>query len=300
MNVFFKLTRTIFVSGLILGTLVACGGGGGSGSGSGFSGVQTLAIIDDSNAQQLAMDAYNGGAMTDSLVMPLAVGEGHNQPLAPLGKLLFNSLPQLEFIPTVTTLATQSNTIPGTCGGSATMTVTDNNTSANGSIVYDNYCDGGVTLSGSMSFSATLNTQTNVVSMTMSFNALTTGEGSLAGTISMSMNINDPSAPMTMGMNIVLTDPLGQTYWVDHYTITITPGTTTDTAVVSGTYHDFNAGHVVITTTDTLQVDQVTGVPESGTLHFAGADGTYADLTATGGGSYSLTVSTGTVITGSF
>jgi hypothetical protein len=301
MKLFFQLARTIFVISMILGTLVACGGsGGGSESGSGFTGVQTLAVIDDSNAQQLAIDAYNGGAMSDSLVVPVAVGQGSNQPLAPLGMVMFNSLPQMNFIPTVTTLATETTTILGTCGGSATQTITDNDTSASGSIFYDNYCDDGVTLSGTMLFSATLDTQTNVVSMTMSFNDLTSGEGSLTGTISMNMNIADPFAAMTMRMNFVLTDPVQRTYWIDHYTITISPGTMYDTTMVSGTYHDFDAGHVIITTTDALQVDQVTGVPNSGNLHFAGADGTYADLTATGGGSYTLTISNGTIINGSF
>jgi len=297
MRVFNRVIRTILVTTLASIALVACGGGGGGGS-NGFTGVTTLAVIDDSNAQQLVTDAYAGGSLTDPLVIPLAVGGSQNLDLAPLGGVLFDSLPDLDFAPTVKPLYVE--TLPGTCGGTATANISEGSTSASGSIVYENYCDAGVTLNGSVTFSASLNTSTNVVSMSMNFNSLTAGGESLSGTVSMSFDLDDPNAATTMGMNIVLTDSFGQTYWVDHYNIVITPGVSFDTAVVSGTYHDFDAGHVVITTIDPLQVDSFSGIPESGTLHFAGANGTYADLVATGGGGYTLTISTGTDITGSF
>ncbi|HKI50515.1 MAG TPA: hypothetical protein VJ995_00440 [Geothermobacteraceae bacterium] len=297
MKAFYRFARTFFVASVAFSSLVACGGGGGGGN-NGFTGVSTLAVIDDTNAQQLVTDAYAGGSLTDPLVIPLAVGGSQKLDLAPLGGVLFNSLPDLDFAPSVKPLAVE--TLPGTCGGSATANISEGSTSASGSIVYENYCDAGVTLNGSVTFSASLNITTNVVSMSMSFNSLTAGGESLSGTVSMSFDLDDPNAATTMGMNIVLTDSFGQTYWVDHYSIVITPGVSFDTAVVSGTYHDFDAGHVAITTIDPLQVDNFTGTPESGTLHFTGASGTYADLVATGGGGYTLTVSTGTVITGSF
>jgi len=301
MAVIFKQARTIFVICMVSGILAACGGGGGGSSAdSGFTGVQTPAVIDDSNAQQLVLDAYNGGTLPDSLVVPLALGAGDGRALVPLGKTLYDSLPAFNFVPTVTPLATQTNTINGTCGGNATATVTDNGNTVSGSIAYNNYCEAGVSLNGSVSFSGSFNDQTNVVSLTMRFASLGTADGSLSGSVSMSFNLADPNAPLSMGMNVILTDAQARTYWIENYSITITPGATFDTAEVSGTYHDFAAGHVVITTTVPLQIDNVSGVPESGTLHFAGANGTFADLTATGGGTYALTVSTGTVFTGSF
>lgn len=300
MKGFKRVIRTIIVTTLASITLVACGGGGGGGGGvtnPGFTGVQTQAVIDDSNVQQLVFDAYDGGSLTDAMVIPLAVGSSQSQPLAPLGQVLFDALPSLDFAPTVTPLAVTS--IDGTCGGTATANISEGQTSASGSIVYDNYCDAGVTLNGSVTLSATLNTSTNVVSMTMSFNSLTAGVGSISGTISMSEDLDDPSAPMTMSMNIVLTDALNQTYWVENYTMTITPGGTVDSVQISGTYHDFDAGHVVITS-DSLQVDSITGAPESGTLHFAGANGTYANLTATGSGGYTLDWNGNLPVTGNF
>jgi len=296
-----RFLRTFFVASVAFSALVACGGGGGGGGSNGFTGVSTLAVIDDTNAEQLVTDAYAGGSLTDSMVIPLALGSSQPLDLAPLGNVLFDSVPAFDFAPTVSKL----EAIPpmaGSCGGTASGNINGSETTASGTIVYDNYCDAGITLNGSVTFSATLNPSTNAVSMTMSFNDLTSGTGSLSGSVSMSIvNYTDFYSPTTMTMNIVLTDTLGQTYWVDHYSIAITPGTgTLDTAVVSGTYHDYDAGHVVITNPDPLQIDNFTGNPESGTLHFAGANGTYADLVATGGGGYSLTVSTGTVITGSF
>jgi len=303
MNVFCRLAKTIFVMGLTLGALVACGGGGGGGGNgsSGYTGVQTQAVINDDNAQQLALDAYNGGAMADPMtdqVFTMAAGSGNDQPLAPLGRILFDSLPELDFTPTVAPMATE--VINGTCGGTATVSASEGETSASGSIVYNDYCEDGMVLNGSVSFAGKLNQQTNVVSMTMTFGTLTTEEGSLSGSITMIFTLYDENAVMTMSMNMVLTDALDRTYWVDHYTLVVTPGTTYDTAQFTGTYHDFEAGHMVITTTDSLLIDSVTGIPESGTLHFAGAEGTWADLTATGSGGYTLTVSTGTVITGTF
>jgi hypothetical protein len=300
MRGFDRFIRTILVALLASFALVACGGGGGGTSDPGFTGVQTLAVIDDSNAQQLATDAYAGGSLTDPIINTLSIAGSENLELAPLAGVLFGSLPALNFSPSVKPLAMQ--TMPGSCGGSATANISESATTANGSIVYTNYCDAGMTMNGSVSFSATLNPSTNAVSMTMSFNSLTAGVGSLTGTVSMSVNdINDPYSPTTMGMNVVLTDDFGQTYWIDHYSIAITPGTGAyDTAMVSGTYHDFELGHVSFTTTAPLQIDNLTGVPEAGTIHFVGADSTSADLVATGGGGYTLTVSTGTMIPGTF
>lgn len=301
MKVFSQLAWTILVSSVVLFAVTACGGGGGGGvDGAAFTGVQTQAVIDDSNAEQLVLDAYSGGSITDPLVIPLAAGRGSNQPLAPLARILPGSFPTLDFVPTVSPLAVQA--IPGTCGGTATATVNEGSTSASGSIVYSNYCDAGVTLNGSVSFSATLNSSTNVVSMTMSFSSLTSNEGSLAGSMSMSFDLDDPVAPMTIGMNIVLTDAFtNRSYWVENYTIVITPGVATaDSATVAGTYHDFDLGHISFTTTNPLLIDTVTGIPEAGTIHFVGANGTFADLTAIGGGNYTLNVSTGTVFNGTF
>jgi len=301
MSVIFKLAKTIIVIGLSLGALAACGGGGGGAdSGSGFTGVQTQAVIDDSNAQQLVIDAYAGGSLTDSLVVPLNLGGGRNQALVPLGKALVSSLPEFNFVPTVTPLATQTNMVSGSCGGSATATVTDNGNSVSGNIAYNNFCEANVTLNGSVSFSGSFNDQTNIASMSMSFGSLTTAEGSLSGSVSMSFNLLDSAAPMSMGMNVILTDAQTRTYWIENYTMVITSGVSFDTVQFSGIYHDFDAGHVIINTSSPLQVDSFTGIPEAGTLNFAGANGTFADLTATGGGTYTLTVSTGTVINGNF
>jgi len=298
MNTWFKLAGALFISLLTLGLVAACGGGGGGGGNPGFTGVQSQAVIDDNNAQQLVLDAYNGAMVTDQLVVPLGGDNGLNQRLAPLGRILFDSLPTLDFAPTVTPLATSE--VQGPCGGTATVSITEGSTTASGSVVYTGYCDGGVVLDGTVTFSAVLNTQTNDVSLTMNFAGLTNGDGSLSGSVSMYFNIQDTTAPMTMTMDMIVTDAQDRTYWIDDYTIVITPGTTQDTANFSGTFHDFDAGYVTITTSDPLLVDNATGVIESGTLHFAGSEGTYADLTATGGGNYTLTVSTGTVINGTF
>ncbi len=292
-----RLLLSVFVIGFALTALVACGGGG-SDSGVTYTGVSTQAVIDDTNAQQLVVDAYNGGNLSDSLVIPLSADSTPSLALVPLSTLLADSMPPLDFAPTVHAQTTEQ--LVGSCGGTATVTVSEGTTSASGTVVYNSYCDAGVTVNGSLSFSASYNTQTGIVSMTMHFGNLTTAEGSLYGTASMTYDFSDATASMTMGLNIIVTDALEQTYWIKNYTIVITPGTTYDSAEVSGTYYDFERGYVVISTTSPLLVDNVTGVPESGTIHFVGAEGTYADLVATGGGTYTLTVSTGTVINGTF
>ena len=301
MNGIFRIFGTIFVTGLALSALVACGGGGGSGSGVTYDGVATQALINDANAEQLAIDAYNGGNLSDSLVAPLSFGADQAQALVPLATLLVNSLPPLDFAPTVHAQATSSEVLYGSCGGSATMTVSEGSTTASGSIVYSSYCDAGVTLSGSISFTASVNTQTGIVSMSMRFGELTTAEGTLYGNVSMRYNWTDPMAPLNMGMDIVITDAMEQTYWIKDHTHEITPGTGFyDSVEFSGTYYDFDLGYVAITTTSPLQVDSFTGVLEAGSLHFVGREGTYADLVANGGGTYTLTVSTGTIINGTF
>jgi len=294
-----KLTNAVFITLATLTLLTGCGGGGGGGTTDpGFTGVRTQAVVDDSNAQQLTLDAYSGSKTPGSVVAPLGVDSSPSQQLVPLGRILYKTLPPLNFAPTPAPQAL--STQPGTCGGTATVTSNEGNTTVSGTIVYANYCDAGVVLNGAVSFAGSLNPQTDDVSLSITASGLTDGTNTLSGSISMQFNLSDSTAPIAMGMNLVLTDALARTYWIKDYSLVITPGPIYDAVNFSGTFYDYDAGYVVITTTDQLQVDNITGVLESGTLHVEGAQGTYADLTATGSGGYTLTVSTGSVFNGVF
>ncbi len=298
---------TFIVNILILATLAACGGGGSSGSGGGltFDGATTPAVVTGTNAEQLALDAYTGGTLSQSLVMPMSLGAGPGRELVPLAQILLDSARELPLAPAVAPLATQTESIPGSCGGSMTATVSDNGSQMSGSIVYSNYCEGGMSLNGSVTISASFNQSSGVVAMSMSFSSLSMVSAAesltMAGSMQFTFDMMSAGAPTTIGMSFVMADEVnGISCQIKDYQVIITPGAGTDQATVSGTYYDYHAGYVIITTTAPLLVDSFSGVPQSGSLHFAGSNGTFADLTATGGGNYTINVSDGTVISGMF
>ncbi|RMF44340.1 MAG: hypothetical protein D6751_09185, partial [Deltaproteobacteria bacterium] len=287
---------------LTLTLLAGCGGGGGGGgeetADPGYTGVRTQAVIDDSNAQQLALDAYSGYTTAEPIVAPLSIDSSPNRQFAPLARVLYKSLPAFDFAPTPAPLAVYDE--PGICGGTATVNYNEGTTTVSGSIVYNNYCDSGIVLNGTITFAGSYDPQTDDVSLTLDTSGLSDGASYVSGSISLQFNINDSFAPISLSMDLILTDALAHTYWVKDYSLVITPGSTFDTVNFSGTFYDYDAGYVVVTTTNPLQVNNFTGIMESGTLHFQGAQGTYADLTATGGGDYTLVVSTGSKYAGTF
>lgn len=288
---------TILVGTLAGFALTACGGGGGGGGGvttPSYSGVTTQAAIDASTAEPMVLDAYSGSNLGGSFsVTTLAVTDPApaGQPL-PIGTIIQDTTRSLDWVPQVSTLdAIPSQT--GPCGGSYAGAVTQTGNIVNGHITYSGYCSEGEVLNGTLNFSGSV-ADTGEVTISMTTSGLTSTSGgqtdTLSGNVSLNFNVNQPSGPVTLSMNLLLVDgSTGKDYWIRNYQMTTTSGATGATVNISGRFYDFDLGYVDVSTTSDLLLD-ASGIPQSGSLHFAGSNNTYADLTALGGGGYELVV----------
>ena len=151
--------------------LTACGGGGGDGATDypsiTYSGTTTAAVIDQNTAAD-----YPFVVLENS-------GDAGNLPIAAsIDMQTADSLPDAENIQRAASLITNlvkrnfgnnaqqvtgaTQTQTGTCGGTVDYTENSSNTSFNGSLVFDRYCEGGlntygyeIRLHGKMTFSGT-------------------------------------------------------------------------------------------------------------------------------------------------
>lgn len=188
-SVLFSLKNTLGYL-LVIGTaalLGACGGGGGDGvtgyPSITYTGSTTAAVIDQSNAADYPFVILENSGDTGNL--PIA---------ANIEPQTANSLPDAENIQRTADLitnlvkrnfgnnaqqvsgATTSQT--GTCGGTLSYTENSSNSSFSGSLIFDRYCEGGLStygyelqLHGKMTFSGTYHLVNNSpVFDTLSFN----------------------------------------------------------------------------------------------------------------------------------
>lgn len=224
-----------------VGLLAACGGGGGGGGSSSslsYTGSTSPAAITSSNGQSLAVSSFQNGATGAS-----AVAVQSDQPPMPPPTLVIADTVQ-KF--TLQRLSAQAPTgaassYSGSCGGNAT--VNGDNTSV--SITFNDYCDSGITMAGTI---------------TASFPAYTTGTTSLTLTITMNMLIRDNTS--------------GLVYKVDNYSMTddlTLDGASSPTVLaqdlsLNGTFYDPVNGYVVVETLTPFHLNQGAIYPTAGVL----------------------------------
>jgi hypothetical protein len=278
---------------LSLAVLAACGGGGGGGGGVEtieYTGVTTQAAITNSNAEEMATDAYLGGDAGSQMGgMFGAVGSG-GQAGAPrhvaFAKMLAETVQKLDVSSTVAVGVTQSGTQPCDTSGniSFTMTVDETTGAFSGSFNYNNCTSGFQTMNGAVTFSGNMDTNGEFTGMTMTFNAVTVSDGgfsiSFGGSMSMSGML---SSPVTMTMNMrIRENSTGSVVWINNYTVSIVTGSDGngpyEEMTVSGRFYEPAHGFVDLTTIAPLRVYDVDEYPSQGELRFDGLGATYARL----------------------
>lgn len=267
----------VILAGAVMLTACGGGGGGGSDSGSGYSGNTQAAVINEQNASEIAQDAYETGddVGTDSSILAEALATSLNSP----------NLAQAAH-----SAGAMNQPIMGNCGGSMTPSISSNaaGTSFSGSMNFGNYCSDDVTINGSMTFSG-YKQDTETFSFTLRLNSLTMTVGSESttrdGSISLTMNVMDPYAPITYTMTMNTETPTGEVCRLEGYKMTVTPKSGYDLVTVEGRYYYGDLGYVDIYTDQDLQVSDAYAYPLGGKLRFVG-NGTWATMIFTGGGNY--------------
>jgi hypothetical protein len=156
-----------------------CGGGGGNGgdgsSSISYSGNTAPAQVEGANAQKLAVGAFIGSDLGVA-VIPLSLEQSAatdtkqniSKPISL--PLIFKNATDLTDKSGVDTsiaadVQTETGTIDGPCGGSAsyTLRVDDQTGDFSGTFKFSNYCDGGITISGSFTVDGDINLNTDEI-----------------------------------------------------------------------------------------------------------------------------------------
>ena len=305
------------VIALGLMTIVGTGGGGGGGGGAStptgisYTGLTTQATIDENNAEDLAVGAYEGGHTGGAVGGIGAIQSGESvhvdRPrMLKVSQVLEGSLRQVDLMSRssgtfIGAIYTESGTIYGDCGGSASYSISVNDQTGdfNGSLNFSSYCDDGVKISGGVSFSGQADVNTgDLLKFTFSFNSLTGTSGSDSFTLNGNISCDVTVSPATITMTMLLQDnSTGKVYWVQNYTMTVTEGANYVDIELSGRYYDPDYGYINITTTTPFRIYDVDDYPSDGVLVVTGNTGigggsTMARLTALSSTTYQVEADT--------
>ena len=299
-SIMLSVTTIVFA-----GLLSACGGGGGS-SGLSYTGVTTAAIITSNNAETLALESFSSSLdagssqnVASSVAVINAMTRSPDIGIV-VSRLISSSRTAAQGLVTTaaddsraTLVSIQQTMTPmtGSCGGSASgsLTIDDVTSDIYASIVFKNYCDAGVTLSGGMSFSLILDTTSaDYGLMTMTFDNIHASDALESVAMSGSLLFDSLTLNPAISINMLLQDPAGKVYKLKDFDMTMVSGTDGmgDYLDVSmtGRLYDPDYGYVDLSTSSAMRVYTGDNWPSSGIYVLTGKDGATATLTASPSG----------------
>ena len=308
-----KLMRMVSTSVMIFLAMFmsACGDGsdsdgGGGGGGITYTGITAQATIDDTNVVDLSIGAYQGGETGMAMGTLGAVQTtDHNQigrsrvlklVQSSEGAILQVDVNASSGVVVSGASVTESDTIPGDCGGNASYTIEVDDVTGDfsGTMNFNDYCSEGVTLSGSTSFSGTFDVDTEeFLQFSLTLNTVTITSGSDSFTTSGSISFNFQASPLNATMDIRIRDnSTEKVYWANDYSITLVEGSGYVELEMSGRYYDPDYGYVDFHTDTPFHIDDGDEWPSAGVLIVEGEGGTEAQLTALSSTTYIVDVDT--------
>ena len=279
--------------------MISCGGGGGGGedfvpsqpTGLTYTGVNTPAVIDSSNAAELASDAFIGGETGSNLGIFNSVTEQKtkiNREIqlykivqifgSPLYKINLDSHKGDSLA-----VQTEQETVAGDCGGTASYTVTMDDVSGSftGSMTFNGYCNENNTISGNAGFSGQFNVDTSdFLNFALSINMVSLTSGDQSYVIDGDISVNVSESPSVASLDMYMKDSSGEVFWVRGYTLRITEGLDYVDLVVSGRFYHPTHGYVDLSTITPVRTHNSYEWPSSGVLQIDGGEGTTAQLKA--------------------
>jgi hypothetical protein len=297
------------VVALGLMTIVATGGDGGGGGGGGgitYTGITSQATIDDTNAVDLSVGPYQGcdTGMAFGTFGAVQTAE-HNQigasRVLKLAQTSAEAILQVDVnappgVVVSGAVVTESDTIPGDCGGNASYTIEVDDVTGefSGTMNFNDYCSEGITLSGRTSFSGKFDVDTeNFLRISLSLHTVSVTLDSDSFTTSGSISFNFQASPSTATIDIRIRDnSTGKVYWANDYTITIVEESGYVEVEMSGRYYDPDYGYVDFHTDTPFRIDDGDEWPSAGVLTVEGEGGTKAQLTALSSTTYRVDADT--------
>lgn len=308
-----KNTLTLISSALIGISVSACGGGGGGGATPTitYSGSTTPAKLTATNSKEVSSSAYTNGksgqgtGSTGNIFASMSTGDNTTRNGNPLPNsiilrdsitsILNKSLEYRTAAPASSRAVVQeSDTLNGTCGGSATYTINVDDTTGNytGNFSFNNFCEEDVVMSGGLSVSGNVNSNREFGTMSMTLSALTVATDGESFTTSGSISLDPGGFQTVMSMDLRMQDnSTTEVFWMNNMTVTVNDQLSSITLDMSGkTYHPTH-GYVDLTTPTVLQINNGDEWPSSGVLKGVGDSSSFT-LTATSSTNYQLDIDT--------
>jgi hypothetical protein len=277
--------------------LSGCGGGGGGGSSGGsspYTGATTAAVVTQSNADNIATGAYQGGAFGASTVGPLSLsdsaGAGLVRPhllviVETLKEAADKVLPRQRGQAAPKEIITDSGTIYGDYGGRLdyTLSVDDQTGDFNGTFTFVNFrsaCGG--TVSGTIGVSGVYDLNTDTISQIhFSIASLVVTQGTIGNTISGTLDITASGTTTTAVLNLFLRDnATGKVVWANNLTTSITSGSGYEDVTFSGRIYLHDYGYVDAATPTPFHYPAGSIHPTSGVMILTGRNNAKVRLTA--------------------
>jgi len=303
------LGKKIIYGALFCISLSGCGGsdGGGGGdaapSGLTYTGLTTQVKLTAGNGEEISASSYKNGdsgpEMGTTFTGVSEVNAELGKPRAStLAKILVTAVKNIEpansdefFSGAV---VTESDTNPGSCGGTAsyTMSIDDVTGDFNGSMTFDRYCESGTTINGSITMSGTFNSMT----MTMTAISITSGSDTarMDGTISFDSTSAETSV-ITMNMKVKAAGS-DDVFWMENYVLTIAVVSGGVDLTMSGRFYHPSHGYVDISTSTPFHYAGTNLYPYPGVMVAAGSNGSTATLTSLSTTEYQIDIHTGTSV----
>jgi hypothetical protein len=259
-------------------------------SSDGFVGIISQATIGSENAVQLTAGALTGG-LTGYDSKPFLSDQRvvQNRPDAfrilqwPL--ILRDSLRKIDISPVLTFfsrsgLITENGRFEGSCGGhfSHTLRLNRETEKFDGSLAFDEYCDGGISISGDTDVEGSFQAGTgNFVTAAFFFEHLSDGAHRLDGEISMDFS----ASPTLVTFSACSTDVHGgQVYWIKDYSLNLFEFAGHVEIEIFGAFYHPDYGFVTLTTSDPFIIHDDDEWPASGQMIIYGDHNTSAQLMA--------------------
>ena len=259
-------------------------------SSQGYAGLTTQAAITQMNAEALAAGAFAGGqssVASQSLKMSQGSISAQIDVFRPLRYplVLVESLHRIESdaelnISGLSNVVTESNNLESSCGGELTYTLTFDRMSGNfsGDLLFVDYCDDGIVISGETDVDGTFEVSSGVfVTATFSFDDLSDEFHTLDGEITLDLS----DTPLCLTFTAYSKDnQTGEVYWLKNYSINLFEFFDRVEIETFGTFYHPDNGFVTVTTSEPFLVYEDDDWPASGQLLIKGGSDTAAHLIA--------------------
>jgi hypothetical protein len=296
---------TISIFGII--SILGTGGGGGDGGGVTpvtYTGETAQAVITSDNALLFGELAFLGVSASGTvepigIIQSTPLAENRNASIISIARVLHTVIKNIEVTSAINTLPigwieTQPP-ISGDCSSgtaSGSIDIDETTQMFSGNLVFDNFCDSGITMNGSIGIVGTCsgitfdpNTQTcDISDYILSFNTFNvSGYGvsqTLKGDMHYGYSVITPNVYNTVLFLLIRDDNTNTTYKFDNYAFTVTNNSGYDyveitTGSVPRVYHP-KYGFVIVSIPTPVQFDagMLDTSPLTGVVLLTGANGT--------------------------